>query len=899
MRTLLPQAEQSPMSAANARELGPLSTESWVPSEPSIPHRSPHGHRFPQVGSTVKHYELLRQLGQGAMGTVYLARDTTLGRLVAIKVLRLHTGPSTERFLIEAQATARCRHDNIVVIHEVDELHGYPYMVLEYLDGRTLREWIAQRDPSSGLVSPSLAIEFMLPVVRALACAHQLGIVHRDLKPENIFLTGTGRVVVLDFGIAKRLDASDISAIDIAAPPLEQGARLTQEGALVGTLPYMSPEQLRAEDIDARSDLWAVGIILYELVVGAHPSSHRSRFEFLEIGISEEPMPSVRDKRPDVGELGAIIDQCLHKPRDQRYRSAEELLAALEALLPGRKVTELGEDESPFTGLSAFQEADAERYVGREREVVGLIERLRNQPLLVVTGPSGAGKSSFVRAGVIPALKRSGERWKTVILRPGRRPLVQLANVLAQLALPAPVTIADESHPGTFLGPLSTQPGLVGARLRAHCRREETTNHVLIFVDQFEELYTLGANATERATFVAALEGVADDASSPLRVILSIRSDFLYRMADEGHFLAEVTRGLFFLRAMSRDGLREALTRPLEATGYRFETDDMVEAMLDRIEHTKSPLPLLQFMAARLWEARERRGRLLTRESYDKSGGVTGALSAHANAVYWALPLADQRLCRAVLLRLCTPERTRAVVNLADLRAISAANDAVEQVIYRLSDARLVLIEAGGERDGATVELCHESLIDSWDKLQQWLSESEHDAQFVARVYAAAQQWETSQEAEGLLWRDRAAREAAEWLSHRRAEQGAGEPLGIGEREERFLLAVVALSERTRRQRQRLMAGALATVSVVATVVFILSISVKRQAEAAQIEARQAAMQHAWRRRASWSKKTPRRCSRCSARSNRLACRGAGPSSPATRSRASSRKRCGTGRSPS
>ena len=255
MRTLLPQAEQSPMSAANARALGPLSTESWAPSEPSIPHRSPHEHRFPQVGSTVKHYELLRQLGQGAMGTVYLARDTTLGRLVAIKVLRLHTGPSTERFLIEAQATARCRHDNIVVIHEVDELHGYPYMVLEYLDGRTLREWIAQRDPSSGLVSPSLAIEFMLPVVRALACAHQLGIVHRDLKPENIFLTGTGRVVVLDFGIAKRLNARDISAINIAASPLEQGATLTQEGALVGTLPYMSPSSC-APKISTRAAIY-------------------------------------------------------------------------------------------------------------------------------------------------------------------------------------------------------------------------------------------------------------------------------------------------------------------------------------------------------------------------------------------------------------------------------------------------------------------------------------------------------------------------------------------------------------------------------------------------------------------------------------------------------------------
>jgi type II secretory pathway pseudopilin PulG len=161
-------------------------------------------------------------------------------------------------------------------------------------------------------------------------------------------------------------------------------------------------------------------------------------------------------------------------------------------------------------------------------------------------------------------------------------------------------------------------------------------------------------------------------------------------------------------------------------------------------------------------------------------------------------------------------------------------------VIHHLADARLVLVEAGGEREGATVELCHEALIDSWDKLQQWLSESEHDAQFVARLYAAARQWEASQETEGLLWRDRAAREAADWLARRRTEQAVGEPIGLGKREERFLLSVVALSERTRRRRQRIMAGILATVGIVATVVFILSIGVKRQAARADRAAEQA-----------------------------------------------------------
>src|SRR6185503_14256243 len=135
------------------------------------------------------------------------------GRLVAIKILLEHRGTGDGRFLVEARATARCKHENIVVIHEVDELEGYPYMVLEYLEGRTLRDWMAQRERpgGSGPLPPSLAVEIMIPVVRALGCAHKLGIVHRDLKPENILLTDAGPVKVLDFGIAKQLEAREIS----------------------------------------------------------------------------------------------------------------------------------------------------------------------------------------------------------------------------------------------------------------------------------------------------------------------------------------------------------------------------------------------------------------------------------------------------------------------------------------------------------------------------------------------------------------------------------------------------------------------------------------------------------------------------------------------------------------
>ena len=801
-------------------------------------------------GAVVNHYEIVRELGRGGMGSVFLARDTRLARLCAIKVLLEYTGEGAGRFLAEARATARCKHENIVVIYEVHEIRGYPYMVLEHLEGRTLRAWMAGRERREP-APPSVALEIMMPVVRALVCAHEMGIVHRDLKPENIFLTESGQVKVLDFGIAKRIEAGEMAGAiaSVRSPPAEDPG-LTRQGALMGTLPYMSPEQWLGMDIDPQTDIWAAGVILHELVTGSHPLAPAGMAQLLGVRDLELPMPSVHGRRPDVGPLGAIIDRCLEKRKSERVGSARELLAELELLAPDREARAPVEDESPFAGLSAFQESDAPRFFGRERDIAAVLSRLRNQQLVVVAGPSGAGKSSFVRAGVIPALKRSEGGWEALILRPGRRPLAALADALA-LVSEAPAEAgagAPEAADNDELAmALRARPGYPGARLRAHCRRAGGGRHILLFVDQFEELYTLGVGPDERAAFLACLEGVADDASSPLRVVLAVRSDFLDRMAADRHFMTEVARGLVFLPPMGREGLRDALTRPVEAIGYRFEGDELCEQMLDSLESTSSPLPLLQFTAVKLWEARDRGRRLVTRDGYRTLGGVAGALSAHADAGLAALPAPEQRLARSILLRLVTPERTRAVVSMAELRELSEGGDAAEQVVHHLAAARLLLIETGGDREGATVELVHESLIDRWAKLRQWLDENEKDALFLARARAAAQSWEASAQAEGLLWRDRAAEEARQWLERRRAERGADASSELGQREERYLSAVVALADRARRLRRGIVVEVIAALLVISVVVSYLAIRADEQAthaeEAAaraQAEARQA-----------------------------------------------------------
>jgi serine/threonine protein kinase len=805
----------------------------------------------PVAGTRIGQYELIRSLGRGDMGEVYLARDLRFGRLVALRRLRAAGPGLVERFLREARATARCTHENIAVIHEVGEasaLGGDPYMALEYLEGQTLRQWLREHAAIAGAqapVPPGRAVALMLPVVRALAYAHERGLVHRDLKPENVMLTRSGVIKVLDFGIARLLRASGPDEEDAgdgvpdrAADPDSGPATLppgTRSSALIGTLPYMSPEQMNAGAIDARSDVWAAGIMLFELVTGRHPMPTFSVAHLMRIADTDEPMPGVREAMPDraadIGALAGVIERCLIKDPRRRTPSARALLAELEALAPGRGAARVGADGCPFPGLAAFQEADADRFFGREPDIVRIVTALRGRPLVTVAGPSGAGKSSLVRAGVIPALARSGEGWDAHIVRPGRAPLAALAMLLHDLArasvapdeaardpadTPADQTTAQMHGAalGHAIARLRRQPGHLGARLRSHATSKR--RRVVVLVDALEELYTLGAAPDERETFLACLAAVADDAASPLRVIATMRSDFLDRLAGDRRLGPEVGRGLVLLPPMGRDGMREALLRPLEAAEHRFESTALVERMLDALAAAPGALPLLQFTAARLWELRDPERRLLTAASYERLGGVAGALAGHADAVLAGMPGRDARLARAVFLRLVTPERTRRLATLAELRDLGRTSGDMDRVLARLLDARLLAVASGaGAHDagdpgetGRVVEIVHESLIDTWPALGRWLAEREADAVTLARLRSAAADWERGGRAPGLRWTGQAAHEARAWQQRYQGE--------LAPAERRYLDAVAGALERSRRVRRRLVGAALAVAVVIA-----------------------------------------------------------------------------------
>jgi hypothetical protein len=682
----------------------------------------------------------------------------------------------------------------------------------------------------------------MVPVVKALASAHAEGIVHRDLKPENILVTDTGTLKVLDFGIAKVLQGPGRSSEPFhrGLPPgsdLEEGelSNITRTGMVVGTVPYMSPEQWRGgEQVDHRTDLWAVGIMLFRLLAGRHPLDPLRGPQLVITAELSEPMPRLRDVAPDVpAELADVVDRCLLKAKDQRWQDALSLLRALEPFLPGRYSPELQLDESPYAGLSSFQESDANRFFGRSREIAALVGRLRDRPLLAVVGPSGTGKSSFVRAGLVPALKRSGEAWETLIVRPGRHPLAALAHTIAPLVSSSTSLAEDLREHQKFVERLRTEPGLVGSVLRSRARRHR--QRLLLLVDQFEELYTLVPDAQERRAFTACLSGIADDATSPTRVVLSLRSDFLDRVPEDERFMAELSQGLFFLTTPGREGLRDALVQPAEMAGYHFEKPALVEDMLRHLESTPGALPLLQFAATQLWEQRDPARKLLTQQSYEVMGGIAGALASHADSVLSGLSPQGHALARAILLRLVTPERTRAIVSLEELGEQSRDRRELQQVTDQLVQARLLLVQTGGGSTGGTVELVHESLIHGWPTLRRWLDESQEDSAFLEQLRNAARQWQAKGRDSGLLWRGEMVEEARRFQRRHSGE--------LPQVQQGFLAAIVAQEMRTHRRKRGLVVGAMVSLSLLvaaSAVALVVIRKAQREAEVRAVEAQQA-----------------------------------------------------------
>jgi WD40 repeat protein len=447
----------------------------------------------------------------------------------------------------------------------------------------------------------------------------------------------------------------------------------------------------------------------------------------------------------------------------------------------------------PWRGLATLQVEDAALFVGREREVEAAVNRLRSQPLLAVVGPSGAGKSSFVQAGVLPAL---APRWAAVTVRPGPSPWAALRARLAR----EDIEIGD-----------GADPDRLGAALRA-------AGPIVLVVDQLEELFTLGNDADGRARYVDALARAARAADDDVRVVVTLRDDFLVRLAELPGLRDRLAVGLQIVTTPARPELLRILTEPARRTGYAFDDPALPGQMVDAVAEAPGALALLAFTATRLWELRDRQLKHLSRRAYDAIGGVGGALARHAEDTIDALTEAERRLAREVFRHVVTGAGTRAVLTRSETLELLGGGGDAERVVERLVGARL--LHAGDAADDADrIEVIHEALLSAWPRLVQWRREDADGARLRDELRAAARTWRERGEPRGLLWRDEALAEYRLWRA-----RGPGAITGA---EAAFAAASLALAERGRRRRRVALAAGFAVVSAFA----ILQLVARRDAQ--------------------------------------------------------------------
>ncbi len=730
------------------------------------------------VGELVGRYQIRRSLGQGGMGQVYLARDLLLGRSVALKVVRpdqLERGGG-ERIVEEARLLAALNHPNIVQVYDAGMHRGAPYLALEYVDGAALAE---RGQPQSR----DEALRLGRDLADALAHAHRAGVLHCDLKPSNLLWGHDGRLRVVDFGLAQRLSA----------------ARL----ARAGTPAWMAPEQWLGQPLTDRTDLWAFAIILLGLFGAPHP-----------FGAEGVHVADDAPRLPEPGVLPARVAELLSASlaRDPARRpSAETWRAALDDALHGRDAP-LSAD-GPYRGLAPFDEAHALDFFGRQAEIDAFCARLRAVTLLPIVGPSGVGKSSFLHAGVIPRLRARNTR--VIALRPGAAPIEALARRLIAASAERQGT-GDEGQVRELAAQLRAAPSLLAVKLAALA---DGSRPVLLAVDQLEELFTHGASTSDVRATLAMLLGAADDPSEPVRVVVTVRDDFIGRLAG--------VRELHILQPLGQEALRQAITAPLSRTGHRFEEPSIVEDMLAELGSGQTTeLPLLQFACRALWDARDVERRLLLRSTYAQMGGVAGALARHADGVLASLTGAQQAVARQLFSRLVIGHSRRFAPRAQLETEVPSAGD----VLDRLIAARLLVQRTTIEVD-AGIEIIHEALLVRWDRLAGWLADSLQERRLLHELEEATARWQRRGQRSEDTW------PADELVAARRRLTALG--LAPSPEVATFLAAGEARQRAIRRRARTRLALTAALAAAITTASVLLAAAFRRQQLAAEAQSRE------------------------------------------------------------
>jgi len=800
----------------------------------------------PQVGTELAGYRIESLLGRGGMSLVYLAEDLRLKRKVALKLLAASLAGDEsfrDRFLRESELAASIDHPNIVPIYEAGRTEDLLFIAMRYVEGSDLKERLHR-----GRLDPADAAGLLAQVASALDAAHARGLVHRDVKPSNVLLDsrarpdGSDHAYLADFGLTKRV--SDETGIG-------------EDGHLMGTIDYVAPEQIAGDEIDGRADVYSLGCVLYECLVGQPPFRRDSDIAVVFAHLETEP-PAPSAQRPELpAALDAVIARALAKEPEQRYPSCREFaraglavavdeasrvlvdvasraasgrsdLSEVEAELAGKVIdVQLVREQAralsdpitparvssegicPFKGLASFEPVDADYFFGRERLVAELVARLVGAAFLGVVGPSGSGKSSVLRAGLLPALAGGvlpgSEGWRRLLLRPGERPLEELRRVLVSGAKDPLAEALDTLPPGERL---------------------------LLAVDQLEELFTACRSDAERAAFAATLARAATDPQGRALVVVALRADFYGRFAAYPGLAGLMGATHVLVGAMQASELRHVVELPAARVGLRVEPE-LADALVDDVEGEPGALPLLSTALLELWQKRQ--DNALTLAAYRESGGVHSAVARLAEGTYARIPEGSKQLVRAIMLRLVgegegdAPVRRRAPVAELDLER----NEEVADVLATLADSRLVTVGEG------SVEVAHEALLREWPRLCEWIEEDTEGRRLRRHITEAATEWDAAGRDQGELYRGARLAAALDWA--------ADHALDLNEREREFVTESREVSERetkrarrTNRRLRALLAGvAVLLVAALAGGIFaLIQRGEARDAETAQLAQR-------------------------------------------------------------
>jgi WD40 repeat protein/serine/threonine protein kinase len=450
-------------------------------------------------------------------------------------------------------------------------------------------------------------------------------------------------------------------------------------------------------------------------------------------------------------------------------------------------ITRRRDDLSPYPGLAPYTASDCESFVGRERDVEELLNRLRVHAMVTVVGPSGIGKTSFLAAGLAPALAAI---WHSEIIRPGNDPIRVLAGIADRIDAP-PYRGGTSELATTAIGIATALAALA----------EQRGAHLVVIVDQAEELFTMCTDPRARDVFAEAL---AIAAMHPrIRVVVSLRDDFLCRADQLAAWRGRIGSCVQVLRVPCRDDLERMIVIPARLRGYDFDDPRLPAEIAAEVAGRPGALPLVAFTAAKLWEQRDRHFGRITRATYDQIGGVTGALVRHADGIIEQMPAPDRRLVRLAFRRLLSVDGTRALIGRDELERALGQTPAAATVLDCLLAARLLV--SRDDDAGDRIEIIHETLATTWPRLATWRREDAEGAQLQEQLAASARHWDERHRPADLLWRGVALNDLA--------RRSNSVDCSLTELEHAFARASIAAAVRARHRRLGVVAGAFAVLA--------------------------------------------------------------------------------------